>query len=327
MNYEPRTTNYKILVADSSPTIRNIIESLLRKHGYEVLLAEDGAKALEIARLDKPNLILLDNSLPVLSGEQMCKELKQSMSLKDMPVIMLLSKDEIKKEQELKLIGADAFMVKPFSPKEILEQVKNLLLKKEKSPSGEIGGADKDFLAPPPAGFPTEKADASEEKVTQKTAPHIKDKKADDRLDIIEASDLMENFELSTPASEESVHGFQWFLSELQKDTHEDEKTDILPQKKPVSSEKKILDKSAGPIKWNGEKSPFLKHSTSEKISSKLSPADRSEFDQLFSDLKEKISEKIAQEVSKKISREFLEKIIKEEMSKLRKESFSPSEK
>jgi DNA-binding response OmpR family regulator len=327
MNYEPRTTNHKILVADSSPTIRSIIESLLRKHGYEVFLAEDGAKALEIARHDKPDLILLDNFMPGMNGEQVCKALKQSMSLKDIPVIMLLSKDEIKMESELRLIGADAFIVKPFSPKEILEQIKNLLLKKETSPSGEIGGAGKDLLAPPPSGLRTEKADASEEKVTQKPLPPINNKKADDRLDIIEPSDLMENFELSIPASEEAVHGFQWFLSELQKETHEDEKTDTLQQKKSILSEKKIPGKSAGPIKLNGEKSPFLKHSTSEKISSKLSSADRSEFDQLFSDLKERISEKIAQEVAKKISPEFLEKLIREEMSKLRKESLSPSEK
>ena len=311
MNHKPPTTNLKILVADSSPTIRNIIESLLRKHGYEVFLAEDGAKALGIAKLDKPNLILLDNSLPVLSGEQVCQELKQSMSLKDMPVIMLLSKDEIKKEQELRLIGADAFIVKPFSPKEILEQVKNLLLKKEASPSGEIGGTVKDLLTLPPAGSSTEKADASEEKVDQKTVPPINNKKIDERLDIIEPSDLMENFELSIPASEQgAIHGFQWFLSELQKETQEDEKTDSHPQKKPILSEKKIPEKSAGPIAWDGEKSPLLKHSGGEKIS-------QSEFDQLFSDLKERLSKKIAQEVAKKITPEFLEKIIREEMAKL----------
>jgi DNA-binding response OmpR family regulator len=314
-------------VADSSPTIRGIIESLLRKHGGEVFLAEDGAGALEIARHDKPDLILLDNFMPGMKAEQVCRELKQSMSLKDIPVIMLLSKDEIKMEPELKLIGVDAFIVKPFSPKEILELVKSLLLKKETSTSGELGGVGKDLLAPPRAGLRTEKADASEEKVPQKTALPVNNKKADDRLDIIKPSDLMENFELSTPASEEAVHGFQWFLSELQKETHEDEKTDTLPQKKPILSEKKIPGKSAGSIKWNGEKSPPLKHSTSEKISSKLSPADRFEFDQLFSDLKERISEKIAQEVTKKISPEFLEKLIREEISKLRKESLSPSDK
>ena len=301
----------KILIADDSPTVRNVAESLLRKHGYEILLADDGAKALSLAQLQKPDLVFLDSSLPGLSGEEVCKKLRQSESLPGILVVMLLSKDEMKTEEELRLVGADAFMVKPFSPGEILTQVKNLLEKKESSSSNE-----KNEIAPSPAGYPIEK------------------EKSEEGLDIIENSDLMQDFERSIPPSEKAgVHGFEWFLSELQKEALEDEKTDSRPKEKPILSDKTIPSKSTGvghttkPIVPGEEKSPFLKRSAGDKISSNLSALDRSEFDFMFSDLKERISEKIAQEVTKKITPEFLEKIIREEMSKLSKKSISSSEK
>jgi DNA-binding response OmpR family regulator len=301
----------KILIADDSPTVRNVAESLLRKHGYEILLADDGAKALSLAQHEKPDMVFLDSSLPGLSGEEVCKKLRQNESLKGIMVIMLLSKDDPKTEKELRLIGADAFMVKPFSPGEILTQVKNLLEKKEPSSSN-----GKSEITQSPAGYPIEK------------------EKSEEGLDIIEYSDLMQDFERSIPPSEKAgVHGFEWFLSELQKEALEDVETDSRPQEKPILSAKTIQSKSTGvgsttkPIVPGEEKSPFLKHSAGEKKSSNLSALDKSELDFMFSDLKEKISEKIAQEVTKKMTPEFLEKIIREEMSKLSQKSLSPSEK
>lgn len=343
----------KILVADDSPTIRNVAESLLRKHGYEVLLAEDGANALGIAKLEKPDLIFLDNSMPVLSGEEVCRELKQEDSLRDVPVIMLLSKDETKKEQELRLVGADAFIVKPFSPGEILDQVKNLLQMETAHPSKKMGKTSPSLVGSTTQDLVDRKANASDEKDINKTSSSIKKVKPESGLEIIETSDLMENFELAIPASEGIGHGFEWFLSELQKEAQEDEKADSFPEKKPIYPEKKSQGKSLGltaeedfkkkskiydidgqekkceelakDMKWELEQ-PSKEKTTKVKPATKIE-INPSQFDQLLSDLKERISERITQEVTKKISPEFLEKIIREEISKFAKESLTLQEK
>ena len=91
----------KILVADDSPTIRKVAESLLKKQGYEVFCAEDGASALGMAKTNKPDLIFWDDSLPILNGHGVCEELKGNKELKDTPLIILLTKDEVKKEEKL----------------------------------------------------------------------------------------------------------------------------------------------------------------------------------------------------------------------------------
>lgn len=326
--------NHKILVADDSPTVRSVTESLLRKHGYEVLLADDGAKALGIAKANKPELIFLDNSISVMKGEQVCRELKQNGSLKDIPVVMLLSKDEIEKRQELRQIGADAFITKPFDPKEILDHVNRLLEKEKTSPPEDERKTIEDV-------HPGEDK-KSDKKQTHKTAPTEGEKKSEDILDIIETRDLMKDFESSASASDGGLaHGFDWFMSELKKETKEDEKANLPPKKKTILSEQKISDKKPDFKKESKiyeidehqkgfedflkelkqeveqadeEKSTLMKPPTMGEIS-------RSQFDQLFSDLKEKVSVRIAQEVAKKITPEFLEKIIKEEMAKLGKDS------
>ena len=326
--------NHKILVADDSPTVRSVAESLLRKHGYEVLFADDGAKALGMAKANKPDLIFLDESLSVLNGGQVCKELKQNGSLKDIPVVMLLSRDEIEKKQELRLIGADAFITKPFNPREILDHVERLLPKEKTFPSEDERKTTDDL--------PLGEDQKLDEKETQQTAPSVQKEKPEDILDIVKTSDLMESFEPSAQTSGGKViHGFDWFMSELKKEAAEDEKAKSHPEKKPILSEQKISDKKPDSKKeskiyeidehekgfedflkklkreveeTDEEKSTQVKPSTSEEIS-------RSQFDQLLSDLKEKISERVAEEVAKKISPEFLEKIIREEMAKMGKNS------
>lgn len=319
--------NHKILVADDSPTVRNVTESLLRKHGYEVLLADDGAKALGVAKANKPDLIFLNDSMSILNGEQVLRELKQNKSLKDIPVVMLLSGDKTDKEKELKQIGADAFITKPFNPREILDHVRRLLEKEKTFPSEDERKATKDL--------PPGEDQKSDEKETQKTAPSVQKEKSEDILDIVATSDLVEGFE-SSASDEEKAHGFDWFMSELKRETQEDEKTNSHPEKKPILSEEKISGKQADLREENKiyeidehEKGyeDFLKklkkevEETDKVKSSATDEFSQSGFDKLFSDLKEKISERVAKEVTKKISPEFLEKIIREEIAKLGKDS------
>jgi len=332
--------NHKILVADDSPTVRNVTESLLRKHGYEVLLADDGAKALGVAKANKPDLIFLNDSMSILNGEQVLRELKQNKSLKDVPVVMLLSGDKTDKEQKLKQIGADAFITKPFNPGDIMDHVGRLLGTEKTSPFHRILRTEDERKTTD--DLPPGEDEKLDEKETQQTAPSVQKEKPEDILDIVKTSDLMESFEPSAQTSGGKViHGFDWFMSELKKEAAEDEKAKSHPEKKPILSEQKISDKKPDSKKeskiyeidehekgfedflkklkreveeTDEEKSTQVKPSTSEEIS-------RSQFDQLLSDLKEKISERVAEEVAKKISPEFLEKVIREEMAKMGKNS------
>jgi DNA-binding response OmpR family regulator len=114
----------KILVVDDEPSIVKSIQYSLEKEGYQVVTASDGQQALEVARREKPNLVVLDVMLPSLDGYEVCRQLRQEMPI---PVIMLTAKgEEIDKVVGLE-IGADEYVTKPFSLRELLARVKALL--------------------------------------------------------------------------------------------------------------------------------------------------------------------------------------------------------
>ena len=114
----------KILVVDDEPSIVKSIQYSLEKEGYQVVTANDGQQALEVARREKPNLVVLDVMLPSLDGYEVCRQLRQEMPI---PVIMLTAKgEEIDKVVGLE-IGADEYVTKPFSLRELLARVKALL--------------------------------------------------------------------------------------------------------------------------------------------------------------------------------------------------------
>ncbi|SFG83208.1 two-component system, OmpR family, alkaline phosphatase synthesis response regulator PhoP [Desulfotomaculum arcticum] len=122
---------HKILVVDDEKSIQKLISYNLLREGYEVLVAGDGVKAIEIARDNKPDLIVLDIMLPGKDGFEVCKQLKYDTETKHISIIMLSAKDgEIDKVVGLE-IGADDYMTKPFSPRELLARIKvNLRNKK-----------------------------------------------------------------------------------------------------------------------------------------------------------------------------------------------------
>ncbi|MCU9613462.1 response regulator YycF [Caldibacillus lycopersici] len=111
----------KILVVDDEKPIADILEFNLKKEGYEVLCAYDGNEALQMVEDIKPDLILLDIMLPHRDGMEVCREVRKKY---EMPIIMLTAKDsEIDKVLGLEL-GADDYVTKPFSTREILARVK-----------------------------------------------------------------------------------------------------------------------------------------------------------------------------------------------------------
>lgn len=114
----------KVLVVEDEPSLVDTLEYSLARQGYEVRVATDGLKALESARKDPPDLVVLDVMLPSLDGYEVCRILRQEMSV---PIIMLTARgDEVDKIVGLE-VGADDYLTKPFSMRELMARVKALL--------------------------------------------------------------------------------------------------------------------------------------------------------------------------------------------------------
>lgn len=121
----------KILVVDDDPFIINLVVYNLEQEGYKVLQATNGLEALEKARREKPDLIILDIMLPKMDGYKVSRILKFDKKYKGIPVLMLTAKaQEVDKETGMET-GADIYMTKPFEPETLLKKVRNLLDKKK----------------------------------------------------------------------------------------------------------------------------------------------------------------------------------------------------
>jgi len=115
---------YKVLLVEDEPTLLETLEYNLTRQGYEVCTAADGPTALEVAREEQPDLIVLDIMLPGMDGFEVCRTLRPEMSV---PILMLTARDEeIDKVVGLE-VGADDYMTKPFSMRELMARVKALL--------------------------------------------------------------------------------------------------------------------------------------------------------------------------------------------------------
>ncbi|KYZ78253.1 ArsR family transcriptional regulator [Anaerosporomusa subterranea] len=117
----------KILIVDDELSIRELIKFNLEKAGFSVLECGDGAEALQLVKTQKPELLVLDLMLPGLDGIEVCRNLKSHRDTSGIPIIMLTAKsDEIDKVIGLEM-GADDYLTKPFSPRELIARVKAVL--------------------------------------------------------------------------------------------------------------------------------------------------------------------------------------------------------
>src|SRR5437016_14487873 len=122
----------KILVVDDEPDAVELVEFNLRSAGYEVVKAGDGAEALKKARAHSPDLIVLDLMLPEVDGLEVCKILRRDPATSAIPIIMVTAKAaEIDRVLGLEL-GADDYITKPFSPRELVLRVKKILRSEER---------------------------------------------------------------------------------------------------------------------------------------------------------------------------------------------------
>jgi two-component system alkaline phosphatase synthesis response regulator PhoP len=117
----------KVLVVDDEEYIQHILNFSFGAEGYDVLTASDGQEAIAKAKSDKPDVIVLDIMMPKMDGYEACKKLKSDPQTKNIPVILLTAKG---RDVDRKLgaeVGADDYVVKPFSPGRLIERVEGII--------------------------------------------------------------------------------------------------------------------------------------------------------------------------------------------------------
>ena len=118
---------HKILIVDDEPNIVISLEFLMKKEGFEIAVASDGDEALAKVASFKPNLILLDVMMPKKSGFEVCEALRADPSQAGLLIVMLTAKGRDTEVAKGLAIGADAYVTKPFSTKELVAKVKSML--------------------------------------------------------------------------------------------------------------------------------------------------------------------------------------------------------
>ncbi|HSL85886.1 MAG TPA: response regulator [Bacteroidales bacterium] len=113
-----------ILIAEDERDIRDLITFTLTYAGYEVLQATNGEEAVKIALAEKPDLVLLDVRMPYMNGYEACIKIKSEESLQDLPVVFLSAKGQETEVQTGLQAGAVEYILKPFSPDELIERVR-----------------------------------------------------------------------------------------------------------------------------------------------------------------------------------------------------------
>ncbi len=119
--------SYKILLVDDDPNILISLEFLMRKNGYDVLVARNGTEALELLNENAPQLTILDIMMPDVNGYDLCKHIKSTKKLKHSKVVFLSAKTKESDIQKGYDLGADLYVTKPFSTKDLVKKIAELL--------------------------------------------------------------------------------------------------------------------------------------------------------------------------------------------------------
>tara|TARA_B110000014_G_scaffold80958_1_gene55520 strand:- start:927 stop:1628 length:702 start_codon:yes stop_codon:yes gene_type:complete len=132
----PGKNDIRILVVDDEPDVLELVVYHLEKEAYRVDVADTGDKALKMARENLPSLLVLDLMLPGINGLEICRLLKRDPKTRDIPILMLTARAAEENRIKGLELGAHDYVTKPFSPRELVLRIKNLLRPTEKSPDG-----------------------------------------------------------------------------------------------------------------------------------------------------------------------------------------------
>jgi CheY-like chemotaxis protein len=223
----------KILVVVQRTTVRSMVESILKEQGYEAVCFDRSQKALDWLGLSKVDLIILDSWLVEPETSAVCQKVRLEERLKNIPIIVLLSLEEMNQADQLKLAGASDVVAKPFNPRDLLEKVEIYLLEKAATSPGESTPVDQS-RQPKSTGqlgqiFGSEEAldldsvlsegrePASADAIESLFGPGQEDKEElilDDSLNIELTSPWTGQGE-SQPGEQPGEHDYSWFLDEM----------------------------------------------------------------------------------------------------------------
>lgn len=117
----------KILIADDEEDVKVVVQLFLESKGYDIVTAYDGLDAMDRAREEKPDLIILDVMMPIIDGFEVCKKLKEDPDLQDIPVVMLSASSHAESKQRGLEVGAVDYIVKPFDPEKLQAIIEGIL--------------------------------------------------------------------------------------------------------------------------------------------------------------------------------------------------------
>ena len=120
----------KVLVVDDEIHIIHVVAIKLRNNGYEVISAENGNEAFELACEEKPDIIVTDFQMPVMTGLELVRKLRENEATKEIPVIMLTARGFAIEDEQKEELQISEFLSKPFSPKELLRSIDDILYQK-----------------------------------------------------------------------------------------------------------------------------------------------------------------------------------------------------
>lgn len=123
-------TARKVLVVDDEIHIVHVVAIKLRNNGYEVIIAENGAEAFDKACREKPDMIVSDYQMPIMTGLELVTKLRQCEETRDIPVIMLTARNFAIEDEQQKELQISECLSKPFSPKELLRSIEDILYEK-----------------------------------------------------------------------------------------------------------------------------------------------------------------------------------------------------
>ncbi|HEX9916449.1 MAG TPA: response regulator transcription factor [candidate division Zixibacteria bacterium] len=247
----------KILVIDDSPTMRSVAESSLRQKGYEVMLADGIQRGLELMQSNKPDFILLDYSLPDIDCGAMCRRLRSEEQSKDVPLVVLLSSAELNVKAELTECGADGFIVKPFTAKELLSTVEEVTAKR--SPQGQAteqeGGlsqpsegdklSDSDKIEFDAMLIDSSKKPKSPQKDTfeeSSVSLDLSSIHASGPIEenVVSPDSLSDSSKIKTDSDFSLSHDYNWFVSEIKKEMKENGEEKLQPETEIISESTSI---------------------------------------------------------------------------------------